>query len=122
MVEIEAAVFWRESPEIEREELKTEEIDTEVFFFRRLVTRKTTAPSRTRNGSCSGVSKRSILRVTARSDEWFMHQLALRLIAKVEGIERPHSMNLCALSIGGIRRGKEAHPKTEAVLAEINGW
>ena len=33
MVEIESANFWRESPEIERGELKTEEIETEVFFF-----------------------------------------------------------------------------------------
>ena len=33
LVEIEAAAFWRDSPEIERGELKTEEIETEVFFF-----------------------------------------------------------------------------------------
>ena len=33
MVEIESANFWRESPEIERGELKTEDIETEVFFF-----------------------------------------------------------------------------------------
>ena len=33
MVEIEAATFWADSPEIERGELKTEEIETEVFFF-----------------------------------------------------------------------------------------
>ena len=33
MVEVESANFWRESPEIERGELKTEDIETEVFFF-----------------------------------------------------------------------------------------
>jgi formate dehydrogenase major subunit len=33
MVEIEPATFWRDSPEIERGELKTDGIDTEVFFF-----------------------------------------------------------------------------------------
>ena len=33
MVEIEPASFWHNSPEIERGELKTEEIETEVFFF-----------------------------------------------------------------------------------------
>src|SRR5207237_1420498 len=33
MVEIESANFWRESPEIERGELKAEDIETEVFFF-----------------------------------------------------------------------------------------
>ena len=33
MVEIESAYFWYHSPEIERGEMKTEEIGTEVFFF-----------------------------------------------------------------------------------------
>ena len=33
LVEIESASFWHDSPEIERGELKTEEIGTEVFFF-----------------------------------------------------------------------------------------
>ena len=33
MVEIESANFWRESPEVERGELKPEEIETEIFFF-----------------------------------------------------------------------------------------
>src|SRR5256886_13947359 len=33
MVEIDAATFWRDSPEIERGELRTEEIEAEVFFF-----------------------------------------------------------------------------------------
>jgi formate dehydrogenase major subunit len=58
LVEIEAAAFWRDSPEIERGELKTEEIETEVFFFHRLGTPKTTAHSPTHNGFCSGVSRR----------------------------------------------------------------
>ena len=30
---IESATFWTDAPEIETGELKTEEIDTEVFFF-----------------------------------------------------------------------------------------
>src|SRR5437870_8474382 len=33
MVEIESANFWRESPEIDRGELKPEDIETEIFFF-----------------------------------------------------------------------------------------
>ena len=33
MVEIESANFWRESPEIDRGELRPEDIETEVFFF-----------------------------------------------------------------------------------------
>ena len=37
---------------------------------------------------CNGARKRSIRRATARSEAWFMHQLALRLIAKAKAIER----------------------------------
>ena len=33
MVETETASFWLDSPEVERGELRTEEIATEVFFF-----------------------------------------------------------------------------------------
>src|SRR5260370_22482244 len=33
MVEIESANFWRASPEVERGELKPEEIEAEIFFF-----------------------------------------------------------------------------------------
>ena len=62
MVEIESANFWRESPEIERGELKTEEIETEVFFFPRPVTRKRKAHSQTRSDFCNGAKKQSIPR------------------------------------------------------------
>ena len=64
MVEIEPATFWRDSPEIERGELKTEEIETEVFFFRRQVTRKRKARSPTRSVFCSGERKPSTRRAT----------------------------------------------------------
>ena len=33
MVEVETATFWKDSPEVERGELRTAEIETEVFFF-----------------------------------------------------------------------------------------
>ena len=65
MVEIESANFWRESPEIERGELKTEEIETEVFFSRPPVTRKRQAHSQTRSDFCNGAKRRSIRRAIA---------------------------------------------------------
>src|SRR5256885_17165419 len=56
MVEIEAATFWRDSPEIERGELRTEEIETEVFFFP-AVTPKRKARLPTRSGYCNDARK-----------------------------------------------------------------
>ena len=56
-----------------------------------------------------------------RIEGWFMHQLALRLIAKAKH-PTIRSTNRCARSIGGIRKMNTGEPQMEAVLAEINGW
>ena len=121
MVEIEAAVFWRESPEIEREELKTEEIETEVFFF-------PAAGHAENDGTFTNTQRLLQWRQHAidppgdcRSDEWFMHQLALRLIAKAKESNDPIDEPLRALD-WWYPEGKRGAPETEAVLAEINGW
>src|SRR5205814_5161536 len=84
MVEIESATFWSDSPEIERGELKSEEIETEVFFF-------PSAGHAENDGTFTNTQRLLQWRQTAvkppgdcRSDEWFMHQLAVRLIAKAK--------------------------------------
>ena len=64
MVEIEAATFWRDSPEIERGELKTEEIETEVFFFPAAGHAEKEGAFTKRSACCSGARKRSIRRAT----------------------------------------------------------
>ena len=86
MVEIEAATFWCESPEIERGELKTEEIETEVFFF-------PAAGHAENDGAFTNTQRLVQWREKAvdppgdcRSEEWFMHQLALAVDRKSESI------------------------------------
>src|SRR5438477_10374825 len=87
MVEIESANFWRESLEVERGELKAEEIDTEVFFF-------PAAGYDEKEGAFTNTQRLLKWREKAvdppgdcRSDAWFIHQLALRLIAKAKTAE-----------------------------------
>src|SRR4026207_1831113 len=46
MVEIEAATFWRDSPEIKRDELRAEDIETEVFLFPAAGPAQTAGPGR----------------------------------------------------------------------------
>ena len=121
MVEIEAATFWRDSPEIERGELKTEEIETEVFFFRRPVMRKRKVRSRRRSACCNGARKAVDPPGDARSEGWFMHQLALRLIAKAKQSNDPLDEPLRALD-WWYPEDELGEPHMEAVLAEINGW
>src|SRR6266581_2568992 len=121
MVETESANFWCESPEVERGELKPEEIETEVFFF-------PAAGHAEKEGAFTNTQRLLQWREKAvdppgdcRSDAWFMHQLALRLIAKAKQPNDPLDEPLRALNwwypedeLGG--------PEMEAVLAEINGW
>jgi formate dehydrogenase major subunit len=121
MVEIESATFWRESPEIERGELKTEEIETEVFLF-------PAAGHAEKEGAFTNTQRLLQWREKAvnppgdaRSEGWFMHQLALRLIAKAKQSNDPLDEPLRALDWWYPEDGY-GEPHMEAVLAEINGW
>ena len=121
MVEIEPATFWRDSPEIERGELKTDEIETEVFFF-------PAAGHAEKEGAFTNTQRLLQWREKAvdppgdaRSDAWFMHQLALRLIAKAKQSNDPLDEPLRALD-WWYPEDELGDPKMEAVLAEINGW
>jgi formate dehydrogenase major subunit len=121
MVEIESANFWRESPEVERGELKPEEIETEVFFF-------PAAGHAEKEGAFTNTQRLLQWREKAveppgdaRSDGWFIHQLALRLIAKAKQSGDPLDEPLRALD-WWYPEDELGEPKMESVLAEINGW
>jgi formate dehydrogenase major subunit len=121
MVEIESANFWRESPEIERGELRPEDIETEVFFF-------PAAGHAEKEGAFTNTQRLLQWREKAvdppgdaRSDAWFIHQLALRLIAKAKESGDPLDEALRALD-WWYPEDELGEPQMEAVLAEINGW
>src|SRR5437762_1124205 len=120
-VEIESANFWRESPEIERGELMPEDIETEVFFF-------PAAGHAEKEGAFTNTQRLLQWRENAidppgdcRSDAWFIHQLALRLIAKAKASEDAIDEPLRALD-WWYPEDEKGEPQMEAVLAEINGW
>ncbi len=121
MVAIEGATFWRDSLEIERGELKTKDIETEVFFF-------PAAGHAEKEGAFTQTQRMLQWRQKAveppgdaRSEGWFMHQLALRLIAKAKQSNDPLDEPLRALD-WWYPEDEHGEPKMEAVLAEINGW
>jgi formate dehydrogenase major subunit len=121
MVEIEGATFWYDSPEIERGELKAEEIETEVFLF-------PAAGHAEKEGAFTQTQRMLQWRQKAvdppgdsRSEGWFMHQLALRLIAKAKHSSDPLDEPLRALD-WWYPEDEHGEPHMEAVLAEINGW
>jgi formate dehydrogenase major subunit len=121
MVEIESANFWSDSPEVDRGELNAEEIDTEVFFF-------SAAGHAEKEGAFTNTQRLLQWRNKAvdppgdaRSEAWFIHQLALRLIAKANAANDPLDEPLRALD-WWYPEDAVGEPQMESVLAEINGW
>src|SRR5881397_280908 len=121
MVETEPVRFWRDSAEIERGELKTEEIETEVFFFPAAGQAETEGAFTNTQRLLQWREKAVEPPGDSRSDAWFIHQLALRLIAKARASDDPIDEPLRALD-WWYPEDEFGEPKMEAVLAEINGW
>lgn len=121
MVEIESACWWYNSPELDRGEIRTEEIGTEVFFL--------PASGHTEKaGSFTNTQRLLQFREKAvsapgdcRSESWFIHQLAKRLITKAKASNDPLDEPLRALD-WWYPENEEGEPEPEAILAEINGW
>ncbi|MDR7300096.1 formate dehydrogenase major subunit [Haloactinomyces albus] len=126
---IESATFWKDGPEIETGELRTEEIGTEVFFL--------PAASHTeKDGSFTNTQRMLQWHHQAvepqgdcRSDLWFYYHLGRRIREKLaerqaersaeqQGRDRP----VLDLTWDYPTQGSTDEPSAEAVLREINGW
>ena len=121
LVEIETANFWYASPEIERGEMKTEDVATEVFLM-------PAASHVEKEGAFTNTQRLLQWREKAvsppgdaRSETWFIHQLAKRLIARANASNDPMDEPLRALD-WWYPENEEGEAEAEAVLAEINGW
>jgi formate dehydrogenase major subunit len=122
LVEIEPAVFWRsDSPEVRRGELVTGEIATEVFLM-------PAAGHAEKEGAFTQTQRMLQWREKAvdppgdaRSEAWFLHQLALRLKARAEASDDPADEPLRALD-WWYPEDERGEPRMLAILAEINGW
>ena len=121
LVETETAAFWYDSPEVERGELVTEDIDTEIFLF-------PAAGHAEKEGAFTQTQRMLQWREKAvepaadrRSEAWFVHQLALRLKAKADASDDPRDEPMRALD-WWYPESEDGEPVMESVLAEINGW
>jgi formate dehydrogenase major subunit len=121
MVEIETASFWYASPEVRRGELHPDSIGTEVFLF-------PAAGHAEKAGSFTNTQRTLQWRDKAvnppgdaRSEAWFVHQLALRLKARAEASSDPIDEPLRALD-WWYPEDDHGEPLSSAVLEEINGW
>ena len=121
-VETETASFWYDSQEIERGELKTEDIATEIFFL-------PAASHVEKEGSFTNTQRLLQFHEKAieppgdcRSETWFMYHLGRRMKEKAKGSRRKRDAGLKALTWDYPTEGAIREPKVDAVVCEINGY
>jgi formate dehydrogenase major subunit len=118
---IESATFWKDGPEVASGELKTEDIDTEVFFF----------PAATH------VEKAGTFTQTQRMLQWhekaldppgdaqseldFFHELGVRIRERLAGSTDERDRPLLDLT-WDYPKDEHGEVDAEAVLREINGY
>jgi len=119
---IESATFWKDGPEIETGELRTEDIGTEVFFF-------PAAAHTEKNGSFTNTQRMlqwHHMAVepegAARSDLWFYFHLGRLIRRKLAGSTDAMDRPVLDLTWDYPTEGGIEEPSADAVLAEINGW
>ena len=121
MVMIESATWWKDGPEIQTGEMRTEDIGTEVFFL-------PAAAHTEKNGSFTNTQRMLQWHHQAvepagdaRSELWFYYHLGRIIREKLEGSTDPRDRPLLDLTWEYPTEGSTAEPDAEAVLAEING-
>jgi formate dehydrogenase major subunit len=118
---IESATWWKDGPEIESGELRTEDIGTEVFFL-------PAAAHTEKDGTFTNTQRllqwhhKAVEPAgDARSDLWFMFHLGRLIRRKLAGSADPVDRPVLDLTWDYPTEGAHDDPSAEAVLAEING-
>ncbi len=121
MVEVESASWWYNSPEVERGELRTEDIATEVFLF-------PAAGTAEKDGCFTNTQRLVQFRQQAveppgdaRSETWFMVHLGRLLKNKAAADPSPRNAPLNALTWNYRTHGPLQEPIDVEILKEING-
>ncbi|MEV7229807.1 formate dehydrogenase [Polymorphospora sp. NPDC051019] len=119
---IESATWWKDGPEIESGELRTEDIGTEVFFL-------PAAAHTEKSGSFTNTNRMLQWHHQAvepagdrRSELWFMYHLGRIIRDRLAGSTALMDRPVLDLTWDYPTEGTVAEPSAEAVLAEINGW
>jgi formate dehydrogenase major subunit len=122
LAEIESATFWREGPEIESGEFRPEDIRTEVFLM-------PAASHIEKEGTFTNTQRLLQWRDKAleppgdaRSELWFMHHMARRVMRHYADSERPQDWPIRNLNWPYPEHGATGEPSGEAVLKEMSGY
>ncbi|MFC5745188.1 formate dehydrogenase [Actinomadura rugatobispora] len=119
---IESATWWKDGPEVETGELRTEDNATEVFFF-------PAAAHTEKEGTFTNTNRTLQWHHTAvqpdgdaRSDLWFMYHLGRIIREKLDGSTQERDRPVLDLTWDYPVEGPHDEPSASAVLAEINGY
>ena len=119
---VESAEFWRTSPEIERGEVRPEDIATEVFFL-------PAAAHTEKDGSFTNTQRLLQWHHQAieppgdcRSELHFMYHLGKRLKKLYENSTDPKDRPIQHITWTYPEKGRIQEPDAESVLREINGY
>ncbi|MHB8240497.1 MAG: formate dehydrogenase, partial [Solirubrobacteraceae bacterium] len=118
---IESATWWKDGPEIETGEMRSEDIATEVFFF-------PAAAHIEKDGTFTNTQrllqwhhKAQEPGGEARSDLWFMFHLGRLIRERLAGSEDEMDRPILDLAWDYPTSGPLQEPSADAVLREING-
>ncbi|WP_018656503.1 formate dehydrogenase [Actinomadura flavalba] len=118
---IESATWWKDGPEIESGEMRTEDVGTEVFFF-------PAAAHTEKSGSFTNTNRMLQWHHAAvhpagdaRSDLWFTYHLGRLVRERLAGSADDRDRPVLDLTWDYPTEGPHDEPSAEAVLAEING-
>jgi formate dehydrogenase major subunit len=118
---IESATWWKDGPEIETGEMRTEDIGTEVFFL-------PAAAHTEKDGSFTNTQRllqwhhKAVEPAgDARSDLWFYYHLGRIIRQKLANSTDPVDRPILDLAWDYPTKGPLDEPDAEAVLAEISG-
>jgi formate dehydrogenase major subunit len=119
---IESATFWKDGPEIETGELKTEDIGTEVFFL-------PAAAHTEKSGTFTNTQRLLQWRHKAieppedcRSELHFVYHLGRRIRERLAGSRKQRDRAILDLTWDYPTEGPHDDPSAEAVLREISGF
>ncbi len=117
---IETATFWKDGPEIETGEMRTDDIGTEVFFL-------PAAAHSEKDGTFTNTQRLLQWHHKAveppgdcRSDLWFYYEIGKRIKARLAGSTDPKDRALQELT-WDYPVDDTGEPSADAVLREING-
>jgi formate dehydrogenase major subunit len=122
LTDLETASFWKDSPEIRSGEMRTEDIQTEVFLMPAAAHVEKEGTFTNTQRLLQWKDKALDPPGDARSELWFMHHLARRVREHYAGSGKKRDWPIRNLVWDYPEHGDLREPDAEAVAKEVNGY